>query len=159
MDRCTGRCDITEILLKTALNFIHHTIIERERERKKNDTLLSTCKRNLGKHEYLSPRYNRRKCRKRHYNQYLLNDKNNGFVQIQSIRPFPKRQSLDSSKLIEFADDNLKSDKNGREFSKTVKNTVKKGGSARHEQFLLFSLCFKRLVLQTRKTRACLEKG
>ena len=39
------------------------------------------------------------------------------------FRPFPKRQNLDSSKLKEFADDNLKFDENGRKFSKLVENT------------------------------------
>ena len=41
--------------------------------------------------------------------------------------PFPKREILDSSKLKEFAYDNLKFDENGRKFSKRVENTVGKG--------------------------------
>ena len=40
---------------------------------------------------------------------------------------FPKRQILDSSKLKECADDNLKHDENGRKFSKWVENTMGKG--------------------------------
>ena len=40
---------------------------------------------------------------------------------------FYKRQTLDSSKLIELTDGNSKLDKNGREFSKRVENTVGKG--------------------------------
>ena len=40
---------------------------------------------------------------------------------------FPKQHILDSSKLKEFADDNLIFDENGRKFSKWVKNTVGKG--------------------------------
>ena len=40
--------------------------------------------------------------------------------------PFPKRQTLDPSKLKEFADDNFKFDENGRRSSKRVENTVGK---------------------------------
>ena len=43
-------------------------------------------------------------------------------------------------------------------FSKRVENTVGKGEIARYEQFLLFTMFFKRLILQTRKNRACLGK-
>ena len=67
---------------------------------------------------------------------------------------FPRQQILDSSKLKEFADDNLKFDENGRKFPKWVENTVRKGEIARYEQFFLFSLCFKKkLVQQTRKNQ------
>ena len=38
-----------------------------------------------------------------------------------------KRQILESPKLKEFADDNCKSDENGRQFTKRVENTVEKG--------------------------------
>ena len=55
---------------------------------------------------------------------------------------FPKRKIIDSSKLKDFADDNLKFDENGRKFSKGVENTVGKGEIARYEQFLLFPICF-----------------
>ena len=42
--------------------------------------------------------------------------------------PFPKRQILDSSKLLKgFANDNFKFDENGRKFSKWLENTVGKG--------------------------------
>ena len=37
------------------------------------------------------------------------------------IQPFPKQQ------VEEFADDNFKSDENGRKFSEWLKNTVGKG--------------------------------
>ena len=40
--------------------------------------------------------------------------------------PFPKRQILESSKLKEFADDNIKFDENDRKFFKLVENTVRK---------------------------------
>ena len=39
---------------------------------------------------------------------------------------------------------NFKFDKNGRELSKWVENTVEKGEIARHEQFLLFPQCFQK---------------
>ena len=65
--------------------------------------------------------------------------------------PFPKRQILDSSKLKEFADEDLKFDENGTKVSERVENTVGEGEFARYEQFLLFPLWFQRLVLQTRK--------
>ena len=58
--------------------------------------------------------------------------------------PFPKRQILNSSKLKEFADDNLIFEENGTKFSKWVENTVGKGEIARYEQFLLFPLCFQK---------------
>ena len=67
---------------------------------------------------------------------------------------------LDSSKLKEFADDNFIFDEYGRKFSKWVENTVGKGEISRYEQFLFFPHSVSRIiVLQTRKTRACLEKG
>ena len=70
-----------------------------------------------------------------------------------------KRQTLDFSKLKEFADDNFKFDENGRKFSKCVENTVGKGEIARDEQFLLFfHVVFKRLVLQTHKNQGLLGK-
>ena len=37
--------------------------------------------------------------------------------------PITRRQILDSSKLKEFADDNMKLDENGRQLSKRVENT------------------------------------
>ena len=54
-----------------------------------------------------------------------------------------RRQILDSSKLKEFADDNIKFDENGRKLSQLVENTVGKGEIARYEQFLLFPQCFQ----------------
>ena len=60
------------------------------------------------------------------------------------VKPFPKRQILDSSNLKEFADDNFKSDRNSRKFSKRVENTLEKGEIARYEQFLLFPQCFQK---------------
>ena len=75
-------------------------------------------------------------------------------------KPFPKRKSLDSSKLKEFADNNFNFDVNDRTFSRQVENTVGKGEIARYEQFLLFPQCFqKTCTADTLKTRACLGKG
>ena len=65
-----------------------------------------------------------------------------------SMNPLPDDNFLDSSKLKEFADDNFKFDKNGRNLSKRVENTVGKGEIARYEQFLLSHSVFKRLVSQ-----------
>ena len=64
---------------------------------------------------------------------------------------------LDSSKLKEFADD-VKLDENGREFFKWVENTVDKEEIACNNISPLPSV-FKRLVLQTRKSRPCFGKG
>ena len=55
-----------------------------------------------------------------------------------------QRQKLDSSKLEEFADDNVEFDENGRKFSERIENTVGKGEIARYEQFLLFLQCFQK---------------
>ena len=57
------------------------------------------------------------------------------------IKPFPKQQILDSSKLKKFADDNFEFDKNGKKFFKQVENTVGKGEIACYEQFLFFPQC------------------
>ena len=45
--------------------------------------------------------------------------------------------------MKEFADDNFKSDENGRKLSKWVENSVGKGAIARYKQFLLFPQCFQ----------------
>ena len=63
---------------------------------------------------------------------------------VDPLKPFPKRQILDLSKLKEFADDNFKFDENGRKFFRRVENTVGKGEIARYEQFLLFPQCFQK---------------
>ena len=71
------------------------------------------------------------------------------------FNPFPNNKSLNFSKLKEFAEDNFNFDLNGRMFSKRRENTVEK-----EKLLVTFShSVFKRLVLQTRKTRACLGKG
>ena len=58
---------------------------------------------------------------------------------------FPRRQILDSSKLIEFAYDNFKFDEKAERSAKRVENTVGKGEIARYEQFLLFPQCFQKI--------------
>ena len=58
------------------------------------------------------------------------------------LKPFPKQQILDFSKLKEFADYIFEFDENGRKFSKRVENTVGKGEIACDKQFLLFQQCF-----------------
>ena len=73
--------------------------------------------------------------------------------QVLAFYSFPKRQILDSSKLIEFADDNFKFDENGRKFSKRVENPVGKGEFARSRSF------FERPILRTRKNQGLFGKG
>ena len=67
---------------------------------------------------------------------------------VQSLYPITRRQILGSSKLKEFADDNLKFEENGRKLFKPVENTVGKGEIARYEQFLLFPQCFQKVRFQ-----------
>ena len=61
-----------------------------------------------------------------------------------SVLPITRRQILDSSKLKDFADDNLKFEENGRKLFKPVENTVGKGDIACYEQFLLLPQCFQK---------------
>ena len=49
--------------------------------------------------------------------------------------------------MKEFADNNFKSDENGRKLSKWVVNTEGKGEIAHYEQFLLFPNCFQKTCL------------
>ena len=59
------------------------------------------------------------------------------------FKPFPSDKIVYSSKLKEFADDNFELDKNGKEFSTKVENTVGKGEIARYVQ-VLFTQCFQK---------------
>ena len=70
-------------------------------------------------------------------------DKHRSRWLLLGLKPFPKRQILDSSELKQFANDNFKIDENGKKPSKWVDNTVDKGEIARYEQFLLFPQCFQ----------------
>ena len=63
------------------------------------------------------------------------------------LNSLPKDKILASTKLKEFADDNLKFNGNSRQFSKRVQNAVEKGEIARHEQFLLFLQRFQKLSI------------
>ena len=68
----------------------------------------------------------------------------NKFNSLNHVNTFPKRQSLDSSKLKELSGNNFKFDENGRKFSKLLENTVGKGEIACNELFLLFPQCFQK---------------
>ena len=74
---------------------------------------------------------------------------------IKSVlfNPVPK-DKFNSSKLKEFADDNYKFDKNGKEFSKRVEDTV--GKQATSPFPTVFS---KDFYCRNVKTRVCLGKG
>ena len=74
------------------------------------------------------------------------------------LKPFPNNKFY-SSKLKEIEDDNFSFDENGRKLFKLAGNTMGKGKIASYTQFLLFPRVFKKLVLQTPKTRACLGTG
>ena len=84
----------------------------------------------------------------------IVNNLNSGRIRVNSIfvskqssftfNSFPNAQILDASILKEFADDNFKFDENGKKFSKWAENTVKKGETARYEQFLLLPPCFQK---------------
>ena len=63
---------------------------------------------------------------------------------VTQFTHFPKRQTLDTSRVKEFADDNLKFVENGDKFSATVENAVRKGEIARYEQLLLFPQSFQK---------------
>ena len=65
---------------------------------------------------------------------------------------------LNASELKKFANDNFIFNENGKKFSRTAENTMRKGEIACYEQFLLFPWCFTILVLKPMKTRACLER-
>ena len=67
--------------------------------------------------------------------------------------PFPKRQILDSSKLKEFADDNIKFNENGMKFLKRAEITAGKGEIAPHEQFLFIPTLFSKALSCEHVTR------
>ena len=73
----------------------------------------------------------------------------------QVVKPFPKRQISDFSKMKEFADYNFNFDLKGRTFS----NTVGEGEIACYKQFLLFPVFSKDLYCRHVKPTACLGKG
>ena len=59
-------------------------------------------------------------------------------------KPFPKRQTLNSSKLKKSADDNFEFEEYVRKLSKRAENIVGKEEIAGYEQFLLFPQCFQK---------------
>ena len=59
-------------------------------------------------------------------------------------KPITRQQILDSSKLKEFTDDNLKFDENGRKLPKRVEKNVGKGEIARYEHFLILPQFFQK---------------
>ena len=59
------------------------------------------------------------------------------------LHPLPDDKFY-SSKLKEFADDNFKTDENGKKLSKWIENTVGKGEIAYYKQFLLCPQCFQK---------------
>ena len=77
-----------------------------------------------------------------------------------SSKPFPKRQSLDSSKLKEFADDSFKFDENSRKLSKQIEKTLwEKEKLLVMSNFTFSHSVFKRLVLETHKNKGLFGKG
>ena len=66
------------------------------------------------------------------------------FTKLSRLNPSQKKQTFDSSKMKDFADDNFKFDENDRKFSKLVENTVGKGEISHYEQFLLFPQHFQK---------------
>ena len=63
---------------------------------------------------------------------------------------------MNASVSKEFADNNFRFDKNGRQVSKWVENIVGKGEIARYKQFLLLPHHFQKTFTAY---RACLGKG
>ena len=75
------------------------------------------------------------------------------------LNPFPNDKHLDSSKLKEFADDNLKFDKIGRKLSKRVENMWEKEKLLVTSNFSFSHTVFKDMYGRHVKTRACLGEG
>ena len=67
------------------------------------------------------------------------------YPQVLTVCSFTRYQTTNfRPKLKEFAENNVKFDKNGRKLPKWVENTVGKGEIAHYEQFLLFPQCFQK---------------
>ena len=79
----------------------------------------------------------------------------------ERVNTFLKPQISDTSKLKEFADDNLKFEKNGRSSLNGLKTLWEKEKLLITSNFSFSHSDFKRLVLQTRKNQDwyCLRKG
>ena len=58
--------------------------------------------------------------------------------------PIPKEKKFRLFQTVRACRHQLKFDKNDRNFSKLIENTVGKGEIARYEQFLLYPQCFQK---------------
>ena len=76
----------------------------------------------------------------------------------ETINPYPKGQILESSKLKELADDNLRFDENGNKFSKKVETLWVKDDLLFMSNFSCSHSVFKRLVPQTCKNQDLFRK-
>ena len=70
-----------------------------------------------------------------------------------------QQQSSDSSKLIEFLEDNFRFDDNGGKFFKRVEISVGKKEMACYEQFLLFAQSFPKIYTADPLNIAFFGKG
>ena len=82
----------------------------------------------------------------------LTDDK---IVQIESIITLSQTTNLRIFQIERLC----RLEENGGKFSKRIENTAGKGEIACFKQFLLFPQCFKRFLLQTRKTKGLFGKG
>ena len=72
---------------------------------------------------------------------------------------FPKQQTLDSPILKEFADDNFKFDENGRKFTQMPIEVLLEKKRLFLTSNIFFPSVFRRLKLQTHKTRGFIGNG
>ena len=80
-------------------------------------------------------------------------------LSILYLNPFLKKQTLDSSKLKEFVDDNSKFDKNDGKCFRRAENNRKRRNRLLWAISPFSSVVSKDLLCRHEKTRACLEKG
>ena len=78
---------------------------------------------------------------------------------IRLLKPFPKQEILEASKLKEFADDNFKFDEHGSKFSKWVENTGKRRNCSLRAISPFHTVFSKDSYSKHVKTRACLREG
>ena len=104
--------------------------------------------------------------KKSHWSNHLcdlyvkLHMKNTEYSSLHVSEPFPNQQILNSSKLQEFADDNFKSNENGRKFSKWLENTVEKRRNCSLRAISPIPPAFsKDLYCRRIKSRTCLGNG
>ena len=75
------------------------------------------------------------------------------------VKPCPKQQILNSSKLRQSADDNFEFDEKSRKFSKRVENTGKRRNCSLRAISPFSAVFSKDMYCRHVKTRACLGKG